>query len=795
MEESLQSGGGTETFPGYRLIRLLGEGSHGTVWLAEQRDPRRPVALKLLRSVAAGPELLSRFRRESALLAMLDHPGIARLYASGVFDTPTGPVPFLAMQYVEGADPLTDAEARALDTRARVSLLVAICHAVHHAHTRGVVHRDLKPRNLLVDRNGVPHLIDLGVAAVSGRDDLTQMTQAGSVLGTFPYMSPEQIAGTADLPDPRWDVYALGAIAYELLSGQQPYPGLAAQTSVVGALRLLSSTRPRPLSRALREAAGDLDTVIMKALATEAHARYASAAALAADLQRWLDHRPIEARRPSLAYAISLFARRHRAIAAAAVVVALTLVVTSAVSIRFALREAEARTQAETRTAERDAVNDFLIDMLVSADPERGGGTGSEITLREWLASTDRAHDADPEMLPAPVRQRLAQTLGAALFNVDEPARARQRLTQAHTLAASLYGEEAPETIAAAIELARTAEGTEAVQAAVADLRHWMAETERRALPSLRVAAGIALSALQEVHGHAAEALDDIQATYAYAETHLGTDHLQTLSALHNVSVLQMARGDFIAAERTVREVHARRAALLGAAHPVTLYSLNHLGALQERMGRPQEAETLYREALEARRRTLGELHPNTLATLNNLSGLLLSQGRLEDAEPLLEQLVVQTRQRFGAEGPRTLFAMGQHAYLLEERGRYAEAETLLREVLAVHERRHGTAHHEQLAPRSNLAMLLSRQNRHAEAVALIARAVADAQVILGAEHPYVGIFRSNQGFILTAAGARERAIRELEAAQPILDRLGAEHPRAVTNRERLQRARAAKTA
>ncbi len=770
----------------FKLLRLLGEGSHGAVWLAEQQEPRRQVALKMLRSTGAGPELLSRFRRESALLAMLDHPGIAKLYASGSIDTATGAVPYLAMEYVDGATLLDYATSRQLSTRERVALIAEICRAVHHAHTRGIVHRDLKPGNVLVDENGRPRIIDFGVASVLNRSDLTQMTQAGSVLGTLPYMSPEQIVGTTVSADPRWDVYALGAIGYELLCGQLPFPELSAQTSVIGAMRILAAGSPQPLSRRLRDAAGDLNTIIMKALAHAPEARYGSAAELAADLERWLDHRPIEARKPTLRYMLGLFVRRHRIAAIAAAVVLVTLVSTTLVSIGFALREAQARQQAELRTAERDSVNDFLIDMLLSADPEHDRSSGVDITVREWLANADQNFDARADTLPDEVRQQLAQTLGRASMHLGDGDRALRRLREAHELAARLYGEDAPETLSSAIAISQAeARGPRATEAE-AELRGLIARTEHLQNAELRTAAGIALAIIFDGGDRLTDALDASRDTYQYAQERLGPDHLLTLNAQHNLAVMLKASGDFIGSEAMAREVYARRAALLGETHPITLYSLNHLGTLQERLGRAEDAEALYRQALAARQASVGERHPNTLATLSNLNGLLIQQGRLDEAEPLLETLVTHTRARFGAEGPRTLIAMTQRAYVLEDRGKLEEAEQQLREILAVLERRDGPSHPEQLAPRSNLAMLLNHRGRHAEAVAQMRNTVELAQTSLGPNHPYVGIFRSNYGHILTGAGQLQDARSELETAQVILDTLGSDHPRAVKNRERL---------
>ena len=214
----------------YRLLRPLGEGASGTVWLAEQAEPRRDVAIKLLRDGSSAMRL--RFAREAQLLAMLEHPGIARLYAADVADGPRGPQPFLAMEYLPGPNLMR--HAASLPLRERISLLALVCRAVHHAHSRGVIHRDLKPANILIDAYGHPKVLDFGIAhLIAGADSPDGMTRHGEVLGTLPYMSWEQIGGAAGARDPRCDVFALGVIGYELVCGQRPWPappepGLAA---------------------------------------------------------------------------------------------------------------------------------------------------------------------------------------------------------------------------------------------------------------------------------------------------------------------------------------------------------------------------------------------------------------------------------------------------------------------------------------------------------------------------------------------------------------------------------------
>ena len=305
MEESPESPNGPAslgTIGGYRLIRLIGEGAAGQVFLAEQQQPHRQVAVKVLRSAAAAGR--ARFEREVELLANLEHNNIARLYDSGTAEGPAGDLPYLVMEYVDGQDLLRYADQQQLDLAQRLQLLAQVARAAHFAHTRGVIHRDLKPGNILVNERGEPKILDFGIAHVVA-DEVTQMTGAGEILGTLAYMSWEQLCGEGHLVDARADVYALGVIGYQLVSGQQPYPGLTAET-LVGALGRLQRETPQRLSAHCAAAAGDVETIIGKAMAREASHRYGSAAEFAADIERYLTRQPIEARPPTATYLLSL---------------------------------------------------------------------------------------------------------------------------------------------------------------------------------------------------------------------------------------------------------------------------------------------------------------------------------------------------------------------------------------------------------------------------------------------------------------------------------------------------------
>ncbi len=361
-----------ERIGGYRVVRVLGEGGMGTVYEAEQESPRRRVALKVVRPTMATPRVCRRFELEAEVLGRLEHPGIARIYEAGSAAMAWGVVPFLAMELVRGR-PLDDhARESKLDLRARLALLARVCDAVDHAHRQGVVHRDLKPANVLVDEHGDPKVLDFGVAwlaaptageAGATESPRTALTLEGQLVGTLAYMSPEQVRGEHDAIDARADVYALGAIGYELLTGRLPIA--LAGRPLAEAARLVADVDPPPLSLHVPECAGDLDVLFARVLEKEPARRYPSAAALAADLRRFLAEEPIVARPASRAYQLRKFARRNRAIVGGVAIAFAALLVGTALSLWKAAEASDARKISDARA--RDALRSAYRAQLIAA--------------------------------------------------------------------------------------------------------------------------------------------------------------------------------------------------------------------------------------------------------------------------------------------------------------------------------------------------------------------------------------------------------------------------------------------
>lgn len=777
----------------YRIVRLLGDGASGRVLLAEQSQPARPVALKLLRGVAAGAQGLARFEREAKVLAQLEHPGIARLYAADTADTASGPAPYLAMEYVPGPDLVQ--YARPLPLRERMALLVQVCRAVHFAHTRGVIHRDLKPANILVDALGAPKVLDFGIARVLDPEAETQLTRLGEVLGTLPYMSWEQLGGEAAALDPRSDVYALGVIGYELVAQARPYPPLSTP-SLTAVLAQRRKEVPRRLGERQPEARGDLDTIIHKAMAFEARDRYESAAELAGDLQRWLEHRPIEARPPTATYVLSRFVRRHRALSVTAGLALALLLAATGVSLHFAQAEKAARARAEARSAELAAVNRLLEDTLGAANPENNT-PGSARTLLEVLSQGETTLQRDRSVPPG-VAAQVFKTLGSTWHGLEQYDRAAAALDQAQSALARLPADD-PSAGLLALEVAAL-KGI--VQVARGETGPGEAQL-KAVLAKLPPATGEAQALRMAVYGRYADSLlgraafDEViallQDVVRESRETLGAAHVHTLFNRGRFAYARRLSGDPRGAETELAVLLPQVQATFGPDNGLTLLLQGEQALCWLQTERYVEAAAGFR-ALLARNLTLyGESGQSTMASRGNLVNALVQLKQFDEARVLAEQNYRLVMSRFGVAHFETHMAGRNYARVLEDAGAAAEAERLYRAAVRGLRVAGGENHPEAFRAVNDLGVFLVLQQRAPEAVELYAEMHPRAVRAFGLDSANTVAWDANWGRALHAAGRHAEAVTVLERVIPGLERhYGAESSRTVKARERLAASRAA---
>jgi tetratricopeptide (TPR) repeat protein len=689
----------------YRILRLLGEGGMGAVYEAEQEEPRRVVALKVIRLGLATPERLRRFRQESQALARLQHPGIAQIHESGTADTGFGPQPYFAMELIRGL-PLDEyAEVHRFDVRQRLAMIAKICDAVQHAHQRGLVHRDLKPGNILVDEMGQPKILDFGVAHVTEADGgapATMQTGLGQLVGTLAYMSPEQVAGDPAGVDACSDVYSLGVMLYEMLAGRLPYE--VSRERIPEAAQTIREEDPAPLSSIERTYRGDVDTIVRKALEKDKARRYPSAADLAADIRRYLNDEPIAARPPSAVYQLVKFTRRHRGLTTAAAAVCAVLLAGMAASTSQAVRASRAELEARrdrdlAKAAEKAATEDRdrVLRAEHDATEERNRAVSAEAqAVRERNQALTEKRRADDEAATArAVRDFLnMDLLGQANLNNQAGPNTKPD--------PDLTVRQAMERAAAGV--ARKFEHQPLVEAAI-----------RQIIGNAYLDMGLY-----------PQALEQMERTVEIRRHALGDEHPDTLQSMNNLSVLYLDQGEAARAEPLLARLLEVRRRVLGEENPDTLTSMNNLAAAYRLEGKYTQAEPLLVKALAIKRRVLGEVHHSTAAAWNGLAALYRQEGKLAEAEPLQLKAVEVWRGVSGDEGPATLTSMSGLAALYQAQKRYAEAEGVWTKVLEVERRTLGAKHPNTLDVMASLGEVEIQQEKYALAEPLVREALGN---------------------------------------------------------------------
>lgn len=633
---------------GYTVVRRIAAGGMGTVYEAVQSAPRRTVALKVIQRGLATPAVLRRLLYEAQLLARLDHPGIARVFQAGSYDLGDGARPYLVMEYVAGLTLLEHARDAGLSATERLSLLARIADAVQHAHQRGVIHRDLKPANILVERPetsaapGNPKVLDFGVARALDADaGLTSMhTSAGELVGTVRYMSPEQLAGDPGAVDTRSDIYALGVIGFELLSGRLPY-GVKSGT-VVELSRAIIEAPPLSLGSLDRSLRGDVETIVGKALEKDRERRYASAAELAADLRRHLAGEPIAARPPTIADQLVRLGRRHRAVVIGLAATMLALCAGLALSLVQAQRAGREARNAQYEARKYRAVHDFIVNdflwkMLAGGGAAGPDGAGTERLVDEAEAGLEKLF-ADEPALEAAVRNQLA----TMYYNLGLYEKAQNQYARSFERGAEALGPDHPDT--------------------------------------LSYANNTALAKMRQGDFAGAEPLS--RAAYEGRRRVLGPGHADTLVSMNNLAALLRQTGDLAAAELLLREAIVVQARVRGDHHPDTLTSMSNLGGVLSATGRAAEAETWHRRAVDGLTATLGEDAVTTLVAMSRLAQTLSAQGKAGEAEPLGRRAVAGLQRTLGQGHSHTLGAQVALGEILVATGHADEAVPLLESAL-----------------------------------------------------------------------------------------------------------------
>jgi serine/threonine protein kinase/Tfp pilus assembly protein PilF len=752
----------------FRVLRPHATGGLGQVSVALDEELRRQVALKEIRPEQAHDSAnRARFLLEAEVTGQLEHPGVIPVYGLGHYADGR---PFYAMRFVKG-DNLREAVARfhrkdkqgmpagewAVEFRRLLGRFVDVCQAIAYAHSKGVLHRDLKPHNILLGPYGETLVIDWGLAKLfePARGELpgteavadqpltvfevggVNPTVLGQVVGTPGYMSPEQAAGELGTLGPASDVYGLGATLYALLTGRAPVEGRD-HGEVLRRVRQGDFPHPRTVQPEVPTA---LEAICLKSMALRPADRYESALALAADVEHWLADEPVSAYPEPLATRTGRWVRRHRTAVAAAAVLLLTAVTALSIGVVL-LSGANARTRtqydrAEEAAARAGAVSSFLTEMLAEATPEKHA-RAKQVTVEEVLdqaaAKSDKGFPGQP-LVEADVRL----AVGSTYWRLGLHDKAQPHLERSLALRRERLGPDHPDTLA--------------VLGTLAVLFHSQGK----------------LAEAEQAYRQSLEAFLRVS----------GPDHLDTLATVGNLARVLQDQGKLKEAERLYLQNLDAYRRLEGPNHPDTLLAVNNLAALFQDEGKMAEAERLFRQNLESYRRQLGPDHPDALKALHNLASFLQDQGKLAEAEPLLRQSVEGLRRVEGPDHPNTLAAAGNLALLLHDQGKLAEAERLYRQCLEGLGRVSGPDHPNTLTMMHNLARLLQDQGKLVEAEQRFRQCYEARRRVLGAAHPETLLSLYSLASVLADQGKLVEAERlAREALELARKGLPAGHPR-----------------
>jgi eukaryotic-like serine/threonine-protein kinase len=736
----------------FKLLAVLGEGGMGVVYLAEQTEPvRRRVALKILKLGMDTKQVIARFESERQALAVMDHPNIARALDGGVTEDGR---PYFVMELVHGT-PITDyADRHRLTTAERLRLFIDICHAVQHAHQKGVIHRDLKPSNVMVaihDSGPMVKVIDFGIAKAIGMGltDRTLVTRTGQLLGTPEYMSPEQAEMSALDIDTRADIYSLGVMLYELVVGALPFD-LTAKPDYVIWHTLREQDVPRPSTRLAglghtlpviardrrttpetlrREVRGDLDWIILKAMDKDRTRRYDTANGLALDVERHLNNEPVRARPPSTQDRMTKFIRRNRIpVIAGSVAIIAILAGAAAATVGFVhARQEQRRAEQSALAAEQSAataeqVSEFLTGLFRVSNPSEA--LGSTITAREVLdlgAERIRTELADQPTVQAP----LMRTMGVVYRNLGLYDASAALLERAVAIGSDpAVGD--PAELARALQAlgisyrrqGRAADAESALRRAV-EVNRARGATETAEFASIVRS----LAAVHQVLGRYADAEPLLREALSIQERVLVPDDPDIGITVSNLGAMYLRQRRPADAEPYLRRALGIAETVHGADHPWVADELSNLGALYSLLDRHAEAEAAYTRAYEIMSRVLDPDHPDMARILNNLGEASFARGDYGEAETRLVTALAIKERSVGPDHisvPTTLKWLGN---VYREQGRYEDAEPLYIRALAIYDRtmdRPDAAVGETL---EEYARLLRATGRAAEASTMEARA------------------------------------------------------------------------
>ena len=785
--EAVKANAVPATFGDYQLLEKLGEGGMGEVWIAEQTHPvKLQVALKLIKKGFGSKEVMARFEIERQSLALMNHPNIARILNAGT--TPEGQ-PWFAMELVRGKTLIAYCDEHCLGINERLKLFMDVCQGVQHAHQKGIIHRDLKPSNILVeqidpDSPPVAKVIDFGLAKATESTqrltDQSQFTGIGQVLGTLKYMSPEQAGlDTLDI-DTRTDIYSLGIILYELLTGSTPLddrslkdlawlklldvirekepvkPSSRLGSSTDEQVSQITSRRRTDRSHLNSILAGDLDWIVMKALEKDRARRYDSVSGFAADVRRYMSGEPVVARPPSMNYRLRKFVRKNRVGVAAGVAILLTLVGGIIGTSLAVFRARCAEILAEKRLDEATAARDREMQQRRVAELAKIQAEAETAAKEQSLAAEIRQREYAEAVTEFVEQDFLALTCVESQANLFDDTSAR--------------------------ELSKDTTLRELLDRAAGKLKH-----RKDLAPEIESRLCNVIGNSYRANGDAEIGLPFLQRALELRREYLGHDHLDTFISMNNLALGYFTNGQLGKALPLFEQTMELREAKLGSDHPDTLTSMSNLAVGYHASGKFDKALPLLKQSLDLFKAELGPDHPQSISSIRNLAVGYQASGKLDKALPLLERTLELTKAKLGIDHPDTLISMNNLASGYKAAGQLDKALPIFEKTLELMKTKFGLDHPNTLTSMNNLAVSYQAVGQFDKALPLLERTLELTKAKLGIDHPDTLISMNNLASGLEAARQFDKALPIFEQTLELTRaKLGLDHRNTLTSMHNL---------
>jgi len=786
-ENSKQQEQGKEPFnnhlpdiEGFSLERVLGSGASGKVFSAIDLSTNKKVAIKVPMQFLTKDQM-RRFQHESLLLSRLSHKNIARIHDVGLIENEQ--LPFISMEYVDGLKINNYCQQQGFNHRQIITLFKQVLDAVQYAHNQGVVHRDIKPDNILVDKEGIVKLLDFGIAMVTDNStqQLTQLTKTGEIVGTLAYMSPEQVSGQ-NSQDTRTDVYSLGVVLYQLLSSSLPHKLDANQ--IFSAISQIIEDLPIKLKTQNNKVDLDLATIVHHAIEKNPDQRYQSPRDFKNDLDNWVDGNAITVKHNTLWHSVKYIAKKHKTLVAGSALAIVGLVTGLIFAISFALKEQQAREIAETSAKTSKKTVEFINELFASADPENA--YGEKLTLLQVVDSADVALTGQmqgEEVVEANIRNTLANVF----TSIGQYEKAQKQIDKVKQLLGNLDDLKSNRELKYHLVLNQIGINTykNKYKENIEFIKQELGEGNFLEQEKLAIKTELANSLLSD--GSLTEAdmtIDKVLEEYQFLD--LDNDSNELYAQVTKAMVLDKM-GKFKESKTIYEKVKTRRLETVGIKHPKTLTLLNNLATVERNLGNTDKAIELLNQIVAIKKEVLGEAHLSTLVSQSNLLVIMIEDGQLQEADVFSLQLTNNLKQSLGALHPRTLEVKSMRAYLLEDLGKLEEAELNYKETLVQYDKA-GTVSGTGLALlQNNLAMLLMKQAKFKESKTMFLDLIDNIDNSLGKEHVYFAIFIGNYGELLIK-------MKKFDEARPLLKQslekltatFGETHQRTVKAKERL---------